>query len=697
MKIKKWIISSVDKEKVKQIQSEYGFTSMVAQTLCARGIDTFEKVENFLQTDINRLHNPILLNGMEQAVFTIKEAVKDGKKIVVFGDYDVDGVTATAVLVDYLRSIGADCDYYIPDRVSEGYGLSNKAMDELHRRGTQLIITVDSGITANKEALYANELGMSVVITDHHECHGSLPKAEAVVNHKRNDCNYPFKELAGVGVVFKLVCALSGDSEQMLERYSDLVAMGTVADVMPIVGENRIIVAQGLLNMQYSKRLGLSMLLQEAGQTGKKITSGTISFTLAPRINAAGRLGEAGRAVELFLTQDKSKACELASWLCTQNKKRQQAEAEILEQAVVKLRKEYNPIEDRVIVLAGENWHHGVIGIVSSRICDRYGMPTMLIAVDDGIGKGSGRSIRGFNLFEALINSSADLLEKFGGHELAAGLTIPEENIPELKRRLEKYAKDNVNQSDMMPLLNIDSLIEPEQITEENISGISILEPFGMGNSQPIFSMTEVFVQDITPISSDRHVRLQLKKDGYKFTAMLFGTGVGGCGFAQGNLVDIAFYVEINEYKSKKSVQLNLQDVRLSQSELMSDQKLLSIYNRFMNDQPLRSTEAAVLLPDRADLVSVWRHIISKAQDNMLRVPDSALSRRIEWESKREINIGKLFVCLDVFSESGLISYHFKDGLVNVIIKPHEGKADISNSVVLATLQSMSKTYVVKN
>lgn len=690
MKIKKWVIAAPDAECAQSLSAKCGFTPLAALALCARGVNTPTEAAQFLATDVSELHDPMKLCDMDRAVAEIERAMAAQEKIVVFGDYDVDGVTATCVLVDYLRSRGAACEYYIPDRVSEGYGLNQTALEEIAARGVRLIVTVDSGITAIEEIAYAAQLGLRVVITDHHECRSELPAAIAVVDPKRPDCAYPFAELAGVGVAFKLICALDGDSAAMLARYGDLVALGTVADVMPIIDENRIIVAAGLQYMPRTPRLGLAMLLREAGQNDRKLTSGTISFVLAPRINAAGRLGQASRAAELFLTHDPVQAQKLAAWLCEQNKIRQSAEAEILEQALTKLRREHDPIEDRVIVLAGENWHNGVIGIVSSRICDRYGTPTVLIALDGDVGKGSGRSLRGFNLFEALQDCE-DLLDKYGGHELAAGLTIRRENIPALKARLQAYAEHNVRPADMMPLLRIDSKIDPSLITEENVAGLSALEPFGLKNAEPIFSMDNMIVEEITPISSDRHVRLLLSKNGVQFTAMLFGTGAGGCGFAQGNAVDVAFHLELSTFRSRTTVQLVVQDVRLSDCELLADQKLLSIYTRYMNDQALTSAEAQLLMPDRSDLVCVWRHINSRAEEGRLSVPSNALSRRIAWESKRDINIGKLFVCLDVFSESSLLSYHFKDGLVNIVLKPYQGKADISGSVVLATLKSMSR------
>lgn len=692
MKMKRWVIAEPDLGAARSLSKACGFSPLAAAALCARGVTSPDKAAQFLATDPAGLHDPYLLRDMDKAVDAIRAAIAAKEKIIVFGDYDVDGITATCVLLRYLRSEGADADFYIPNRLSEGYGLSCAAMDGLYEQGVRLIVTVDSGVTAFEETAYAGRLGIRMVVTDHHECRSEMPCAEAIVNPRRGDCGYPFAELAGVGVAFKLICALAGAErrDEMLAGYADLVALGTVADVMPIVGENRIIVAEGLRRLADTKNLGLEMLLREAGQKTRRMTSSVISFILAPRINAAGRMGNADQAVELFLTEDPIRAQTLAAQLCEQNKQRQTAENDILTQALTCLRREYNPLEDKVIVLAGENWHHGVIGIVSSRICDRYSCPTVLIAVDDELGKGSGRSMTGFNLFEAL-SDSAPLLEKYGGHELAAGLTIKKENIPAFKARMAAYADAHVQPGDLMPLVQIDCAITPAFITEASIEGLAALEPFGMKNPQPVFSMDNMYVEDITPISSDRHVRLTLVKDGMSYTAMLFGTGAGGCGFAQGNFVDAAFHLEINEYRGRRSVQLVLKDVRLSECELLADQKLLNLYNRYMSDAALTSAEARVLLPSRPELVAVWRHIISRSEEGRLSVHSNALSRRVQWESKREINIGKLFVCLDVFSESSLLSYNFRDGLLNIILKHYEGKADISKSVVLKTLQSMSK------
>ena len=690
MKTKRWVVADPDEARVRELAAGGGYAPLTAAVLAARGIDTPAAAQAYLNCDPAGLHDPFLLADMDKAVAVIEGAMARRERIVVYGDYDVDGVTATCTLVDYLRGRGARCDYYIPNRLREGYGLTCAAMQALYDKGARLLITVDAGITADGEIAAARALGMQVVITDHHECHDTLPDADAVVDCKRPDCTYPFDSLAGVGVAFKLVCALEGDAQAMLDRYADLVALGTVADVMPITGENRIIVAAGLKKLAATGNIGLEMLLREAGMKNRRLTSSTISFVLAPRINAAGRMGRAELAAELFLTRDPVRAQALAAQLCEQNKLRQNEENQILQQALVRLRTEYNPLEDKIIVLAGEGWHHGVIGIVCSRLCDRYGCPVVLIALDkDGTGKGSGRSVGGFNLFDALT-SCGDLLERYGGHALAAGLTVDADNIGALRDRLRAYAETHVTMAELVPQLHIDCMVHPAWLTLEQVEGLSVLEPYGMRNPEPVFCMKDMTVEDITPISSDRHVRMTLIKDGVRFSAIWFGTGAGGLGFVEGNTVDAAFHLEVNEFRGRRSVQLTLCDAQLSDCEHLADQKLLNVYNTYMADGPLTAREARLLLPDRGDLVAVWRHITCRAEDGRLSVPDGALSRRVAWESRRDINIGKLFVCLDVFSESGLISYHFKEGMVNILLKPYEGKADISGSVVLATLQSMA-------
>ncbi|MGM9648897.1 MAG: single-stranded-DNA-specific exonuclease RecJ, partial [Butyricicoccaceae bacterium] len=389
MKTKQWTISRPDPERVRLLVEQCGYPGLVASVLTARGLEQPEAARQFLCSDLTGLHDPLLLPDMAQAVELIEQSIRAGERIAVFGDYDVDGVTSTCTLIRYLRARGADCLYYIPDRLSEGYGLNAQAMHTLAERGVQLMITVDSGITAIEEIALARSLGMKVVVTDHHECKDELPNANAVVNPKRPDSRYPFSDLAGVGVAFKLVCAMEGPDNlrRVVGDYIDLVAVGTIADVMTVTGENRVIVAHGLEAMQNTQNVGLRMVMREAGVENRRMTSGIVSFTLAPRINAAGRIGCATKAAELFLTEDISIAQDIAALLCRQNRERQDAENEILKQAYETLKTEYHPDEDKMIVLWGEQWHHGVIGIVSSRISDRYGCPTILISLDGDKGK----------------------------------------------------------------------------------------------------------------------------------------------------------------------------------------------------------------------------------------------------------------------------------------------------------------------
>ena len=565
MRTKQWNIARLDGNAVRALSQEGGYPLLTAAVLCSRGMDTPKKASAFLASDFSQLNDPMLLPDMEKAVRIIRDAIDAGERIAVFGDYDVDGITSTCVLVRYLRSQYADCTFYIPDRLTEGYGLNCGALQKLRDDGVSLVITVDSGITAIDEAAFAKEIGLKMVITDHHECMDQLPDALAIVNPKRPDSTYPFQELAGVGVAFKLICALAGPDHlaEVLDNYLDLVAVGTIADVMPLYGENRAIVANGLKYLVHTDNPGLRMLMRESGVEDKRMTASVVSFTLAPRINAAGRMGCALLAAELFLTNSLSRASEIAATLCRQNKERQNAENAILEQAYAVLQKEYDPEEDRMIVLWGEEWHHGVIGIVSSRISDRYGCPTVLISLEGDRGKGSGRSVRGFNLFEALEHSSA-YLEKFGGHALAAGLTIERENLPAFKECICEYARENIQEEDTVPILEVDCMIRPEHVSLDSIRGLRMLEPYGMGNPEPVFGMRELVVEEITPISSDRHLKMRLSKNGIFFTAMLFGTGSGGCPVVQGNIVDAAFSLDINHFRGQSTIQLMLKDICLS-------------------------------------------------------------------------------------------------------------------------------------
>ena len=581
MKRKKWLLPVETDACVSKLAGELGLSRLSARVLAARGFDSREKAQAFLDRSLDGIHDPYLLKDMDLAVEEIRRALRDRVKIAVYGDYDVDGVTATCIMIQYLRSRGADCTYYIPDRLGEGYGLNTAAIQSLYDDGCRLLITVDSGITAEEEARFAGSLGLRLIITDHHECKEQLPEAAAVVNPRRPDSAYPFRELAGVGVAFKLICALEQERplEELLQEYADVVAVGTIADVMPLTGENRIIVSYGLRYLQNTKNYGLKALMQKLGMDARTVTSNAVSFTMAPRINAAGRLGAASSAARMFLTDDPAEASALAEHLCALNHRRQEEENGIYEQIMARIQAHPELTRGRTMTLWGDGWHNGVIGIVSSRLSDRYGVPCVLISMNGDNGKGSGRSIKGFNLYAAL-EKNAPLLEKYGGHELAVGLTVRREHLEELRQALEDYALSG-EVEDVVPCVSVDCRVEPEELTLPEVRGLSALEPFGMGNPQPVFLMNDVRIEEITPISHDRHVKLHLSKNGKYFYAFVFGMGARSCQFVKGDLLDIVFSAEINHYKGNQSVQLVIRDVKWAAGEERADQDTLALCARF--------------------------------------------------------------------------------------------------------------------
>lgn len=693
MKKKLWKIAPAQPEQAALLQQQLGLSPLAAATLAARGIWGRQAEDYFLDTSLARLEDPFLLPDMDKAVAEIRRALAAGETIAVYGDYDVDGVTGAALLTRYLRSQGADCMYYIPDRLQEGYGLNPGAVRRLAGQGCRLMITVDSGITAVEEVAVAASLGMRVIITDHHECMDRLPQALAVINPRRADSLYPFRELAGVGVAFKLICALehSRPPKQLMAEYADLVAIGTIADVMPLVGENRAIVAHGLSCLETTRNLGLQTLMQKLGVEPGTVTSNTVSFTLAPRINAAGRMGAAGQAVELFLTEDPRQALELAERLCELNRWRQQQENEISRQIAAMLEGRFNAQRDKAIVLWGENWHNGVIGIVASRLTDRYGVPALLISLDGDQGKGSGRSIPGFNLHAALEHCSP-LLEKYGGHELAAGMTIRRENLQQFRQQFLDYAAPLLAQNQAQPVIAVDYLAEPDQLSLESVASLAVLEPFGMGNPQPVFCMRDMLVEEITPISQDRHIKLQLSKGGRSFFAFLFGVSSTSCPFSCQDQVDAVFSAEINHYRGRQNVQLVCKDVRWSQQQLLEDRQQLDYYRQFRQGAPIPPGQALAMLPDREDLVAVFRHIKTRARQGRLEILPQTLCRRVRYESARPIGLGKLLICLDIFQEFAIFDCTRSEEQVEIAVLNRQGKADINGSKILKQLAQASKS-----
>ena len=538
--------------------TDAGCAPLLAAMLALRGFEDVESARAFIRGGPDQLSDPLQLTDMVNAVQRLSRAIATGEHVAVYGDYDVDGITAACLLADYLRGRGLTCELYIPDRLAEGYGMNTEAIDELAARGVTLIVTVDCGVTNIEETAYAASLGMDMIITDHHECREALPEAEAVVDPKRPDGDGEGQYLAGVGVAFKLVCAMDGDGAKMLERYGDLVAVGTVADVMPLVGENRYITSYGLRQISRGKcRPGFRALIQETGVGDKRLTASVIGYSLAPRINAAGRLGRTRLAVRLLETSDRREAEMLAAELCTQNRQRQELELGIWKEAVAQLggRRPTEPI-----VLAGEGWHPGVIGIVASRLTDAYGVPAVMICLDGDIGKGSCRSVGSFNLYEAL-SECADCLEGFGGHAMAAGITVRAGMVDTLRQKLGDYYREHPDSES--PALTADLTVDDaELLSLECVESLEWLEPCGNANPRPQLYMDGARLEALTPIGTGKHLRLRLSALGESFDCVFFSQTPDRLGARPGDIVDIIFTPQINEFRSRRSVQLVRADLR---------------------------------------------------------------------------------------------------------------------------------------
>lgn len=684
-KEKKWILKSDESGEAysqKQlIASELGINPIVAELLYNRGYTDPISAKSFLYMESEMLCDPFSMKDMDVAVDRIKRAIDTEEKITIYGDYDVDGVTAVCTLYLFLKSEGARVDYYIPNRSGEGYGVSNVAIDMLKEQGTDLVITVDTGITAIEEVDHAREVGVDFLITDHHECRSDLPVASAVINPHRPDCEYPFKELAGVGVVFKLVSAyeekFSGCSRieaasNVFSRYADLVAIGTIADVMPIKSENRIIVSYGLKMIENTQRPGLQALIDasssRSADNGKsdrrrrktKISTGYIGYTLAPRINAAGRIRTASLSVELFLSERLSDAAVIAEELCLANKERQSEENKIMQEAYQKIELQ-NMDKDPVIVLDADGWHHGVIGIVASRITEKYSRPTILVSFenssaepsDDDMGKGSGRSIKGLNLVNALSFCSEHLV-KFGGHELAAGLSVTRRELPAFRKMINEYARENLCEADMIPTIEADCKVYPKDVNMTLAEELQILEPYGVGNPMPNFVMYGVNVNEITPVSEGKHTRFNLGDGKYNFSAMYFSNSPSQLGIYTGDKVDILFNLDINEWLGKRSVQLIIKDVKLSETQGRINASEKERFNEIWNGATFTREEN--VLPDRDDFALVYRHVVLsvRAGNDVLSHRDitSALSHGYD---KRSIGYVKLKIIIKIFKELNLL------------------------------------------
>lgn len=679
MKYGIWNIAQYDTHAAGQLRRN-GFSPLTAAVLCSRGYTDPNEARSFLDASAP-LNDPLELRDMEQAAQRLRLALSRGEHIAVFGDYDVDGITATCLLTEFLRSQGGKVTCYIPGRIEEGYGLNNGAIRNLWEQGVSLIVTVDCGITANEEAEFCRELGVDLIITDHHECKEQLPCAVAVVDPHRKDRTYPHTNLAGVGVAFKLASAIVGSQEVILERFSDLLCLGTVADVMPLVGENRVFVSRGLKALEEAPRPGLAALMAECNCEGKPITANLLGYTIAPRINAAGRMGQVELATELFLTTDPQEAKHLARSLCQLNRQRQEVEAEIYEQAEQML-------EDRApcaIVLAGEQWHQGVVGIVASRLAEEYGCPTYLICLEGEKGKASSRSYGGFNLF-ASLEANAHLLESYGGHELAAGFTIGRAFVEPFRQAVMKLAGDFAESGLRKAALEVDCQVEPEMLTEKNVAALEQLEPCGSGCPKPVFSMDGVRVEHVSEVGGGRHLRLRLWKNGSFFHGIFFSVTAERAGIAPGDLIEIAFTPQINEYRGMRSVQLNMVDLRPDSQSRSAYEDGTSLYSRLCQNEPLSEREAAELFPQRKEFSCLWRYLAAQ-EGPTIREDGVTLSRKLQRFSGQEIPPQRLLVCLDVFRERGLLVLkQTAEGLLSITLSAENKKVDLNESPVLMEL-----------
>ena len=686
MRFKKWNIGTPAERDVALLRSA-GYPYLLSTVLAARGVTTAEAAAEALERDRSLSMSPMLMRDMDKAVARIQRAISQGETIAVFGDYDVDGITSTVLLMDYLKSCGVRCLRHIPRRIEEGYGLSKEAIQGLRDQGATLMITVDCGITGNEEVDFAASIGLDVVITDHHECKEELPRALAVVDPHRSDCPYPFKHLAGVGVALKLVLALGGESreEALLSRYCTLAAIGTVADVMQMSGENRTIVSRGLASISRSDFIGLHALLHEAGLSDKTVTSVQIGFVLAPRINAAGRMGAADMAADLLLCTDPHRAEHLARELCALNRERQAVEQEIYSQAVEQI-EETPPQERSALVLASDTWHQGVVGIVASRLSEKYACPSFMIHLSGGTGKGSCRSWGGFNLFAAL-EACSDLLLGFGGHELAAGFTIEEKNIPAFRQRMNQYASRFRGGKAPVSCLQVDVPIgQAGRVTLAEVESLDALEPYGAGNARPVFCLRGATLDRLQNVGQNRHLKLRLTKGSAQFDGIFFSAVAQTCGVAPGDRVDAAFYLQINEFRSSRTVQMQMVDIRPSLTGSTREEESLELVDRCLRGDELRPRDAVRLLPSRDQCVSLWRALQHAVPPDGLETDYLPLLRRLSGALQGAEPFLRTVLCLEVFRERGLLQCRRLGDSINLHLTSQGKKVALDRSEYLLRL-----------
>lgn len=666
---KKWLIANADKEKASAISEKFNMDAFVAYLLVARGFDDELKVSEFISSSV-RISDPFELSGMENAVARIEQAISLGEKITIYGDYDCDGVTSTALLYTLFSEMGADVDYYIPSRETEGYGLNKDAIKKIAENGTRLIVTVDNGITAVEEAEYAYSLGLELVITDHHQVCGSIPRAAGVINPHLQDGVLHFTDFAGVGVAFKLACAIYGDIDDILYRYSDLAAIGTIADIMPLQDENRAIVKTGMRLINESPRAGIAALLKAAGIEGKEVTSSDIAFSVCPRINATGRIENASKAVELLVCEDINKAAFIAEQLNINNTHRQELEQDIYDDALMQLSSNPSIASKRVIVVAGNGYHQGVVGIVASRISEKYEKPAIVIGIEeDGSARGSARSIQGFNIFEA-ISSCADILTHFGGHPGAAGLSLSAGDIDLFRDKINKFAAEAYP---AMPVqeINIDFKISPFYLSVELAKELKILEPYGESNKRAVFALMNLTLTAVVHMGGGKHIRLECEKKGRKIRIVKFGTGPEKFPFIPGEKIDAAVKIGVNHYNGSEYLSVQAVDIRksgMNEDAYFAEKEEYELFCAGKNN-------SKSVYPDHKVCADVYRAI--RKRKNVYTDADSL------YFSLSGVTYGQMMFALKAFYESSLITYD--NGSIK--LKDTTNKVNLENTKIINHLK----------
>lgn len=680
--MKQWSIAKLNRENAKTISERYDLPPIIATLLDIRGIISEEDINRFL-FDENTVDDPFEIKDMDKAAERVKNAVENGEKICVYGDYDADGVTSTALLFSYLETIGADVMYYIPDRESEGYGMNISAVEALYEKGVNLIITVDNGISAIDEIARANSLDIDTVVTDHHMPGDVLPEAVAVVDMHRPDCGSRFKTISGVGVAFKLVMAIEGeyaDIDMLLDNYSDLLSIGTIGDIMPLIDENRVFVKRGLKHINNCDRQGIASLVEHAGLSGKNITAGNVSFGIVPRINAVGRLGQSDNCVEMLITDDYEKADSTALKLSDDNTQRQKIEKEILEKINLLIAKNPALVQDRVLIINGKDWHQGVIGIVSSRLKDIYGKPCIVISENDNICKGSGRSVEGFDLWEAVC-ACEDVLDHFGGHPMAVGLGVKADRIDEFREKINRYA---ASKGDMpYDKLKIDCKLNPAYIDVELAKSLSYLQPFGAGNPTPVFALCKLRIKNITPLSNNKHLKISFLHGNTHITALKFFCSTSDFLYNIGDVVDIAVTLDVNVYKNSESLSMIIKDIKFSDVDYKEYIDSLRLFENFCRGEQVVTDELSSIIPDRNDFAVVYRYL--KNEKNLYNISLDIIVHKLSGL----ICYGKLKVILEAMNELALIAIYEDMYKTQIKILDVKSKVNLEDASIIKALKEV--------